>query len=189
MSAQKIPPGMASDPKDIFVCAVAFNHAAEVLLAAIEVRRASPPVPTSIPGIIPVIVNITFSIELYFKCIVALETGNHPWGHDLAKLFNDISASRQARIETLYAEAFNECPELVEDRNQAANKADFDLRPVLQQASRAFEEWRYRFENPAITSYPTFPVRYAAHKAVLELKPEWIDVVNDLGLPPKMSPH
>lgn len=89
----------------------------------------------SIPGPIgPGIVCMSFAVELWFKALGCLSnpSGDVPTGHDLAALFNALSPDIQdaliARCEQPRAYFFK----------------------VLQEDAKAFEVWRYAYEQEAI---------------------------------------
>ena len=87
------------------------------------------------PGPIgPGIVCMTFSVELWLKALgcMSYPTGDVPTGHDLFVLFNGLSKEIQ---DALVAR----CGQPREN-----------LLQVLREDARAFETWRYTFEQQAL---------------------------------------
>lgn len=89
----------------------------------------------STPGPIgPGIVCMTFAVELWLKALGCLSrpTGDVPTGHDLFALFNGLSKDIQ---DALIA--------------RCGQPRGYFLE-VLQEDARAFEVWRYSFEQEAL---------------------------------------
>ena len=80
----------------------------------------------------PFAVNISFSCELYLKAIMIHKSPTNQFckGHDLKKLFEDLNNCEQNVIETIYKKRCNE-----------------PLRELLEKNSKAFEQWRYAFQD------------------------------------------
>lgn len=88
----------------------------------------------SIPGPIgPGIVCMTFAVELWLKALGCLSnpSGDVPTGHDLIALFNELSKDIQ---DALIA--------------RCGQPREYFLH-VLQEDARAFEVWRYAYEQEA----------------------------------------
>jgi HEPN domain-containing protein len=92
----------------------------------------------------PYVVLSAFSVELYLKGLLGIETDHLYHGHDLRALFQLLSKPRQRLIETRYREW----------RKTAPDKS-LPIGQTLRLSATAFEEWRYEFETDE-------PLRYAA---------------------------
>jgi hypothetical protein len=47
------------------------------------------------------------TIELFFKCLVRIETGAVPWGHNLKQLYDALSPATRARIQQTWDTIFS----------------------------------------------------------------------------------
>lgn len=134
-----------------------------------------------VPTLIPHIVLYAFAIELYFKCIITIESGD-PWGHSLLELFNQLSTSSKDRIGVLYQS------NLDSDDNIAGIKSiapdyKFGLIDCITESSDTFVKWRYHYEDQTIRAVHagTPHARIAARGLILELKAEWEPLARSMG--------
>ena len=87
------------DPSNIFVVADQFRNASKVLNLALAgvVTMAAEKVPFDVQ--MPMATCSAFALELYLKCLIAMETGKKPPGiHELDKLFRKLHLDTQAKI-------------------------------------------------------------------------------------------
>lgn len=82
--------------------------------------------------IYPVVVNLAFSCELYFKALMIWRNsdGGFHKGHSLVDLFNELSDTDRNGIKGLYI------PEL----------SGWGFDDAIEEFDRSFERWRYAFE-------------------------------------------
>jgi hypothetical protein len=176
--------GHTKKPESLFIHAsqCAFSTLYLAKYTSDTLSAAPPGVPVSVPTNMPSIVLSALSLELYLKCLVAIERGgDYPYDHEIVNLFNLVSTPRQKRIKDLFDEEFNRNPIMVYMREQVANKngstldkKDLTLKGLLEGANNAFIEWRYAFEGVTrMSGVSTQPVRDAVARTILEIKPEW----------------
>lgn len=115
------------------------------------------------------------AIELYYKCLIRLETGEAAIGHDLVKLFNKIpQASRRAirqRFRVL-AEAYARNPLNKEFSCYMGHDPLFDFDKTLQECRRAFILWRYPHEETPCPMIGHGELIGSARWQIMELMPE-----------------
>lgn len=181
-TAGRTPP----DPERMFKHAAVFEFVALFLSDySIKKLNAAPPgVGVAIPDAAR-IVNSALSLELYLKCLLSIEKGDYDFEHELVKLFNAISPARQLRIKELFVEEFNRIPHLVYLRQVATDKKEYEFDRILERANHAFVEWRYAFEGlESGVQYNGQPVRNAVRRVILEIKPDWIKILESLDTRP-----
>jgi HEPN domain-containing protein len=122
----------------------------------------------------PMVICASFSLELYLKCLIQIESGTSEKGHDLEKLFFKLSPESQKMIRTSY-----EPHKAREDAMFAAivgvpvPRTDFDF--VLHASAKAFEHFRYAFEGIVESGegWMASPICECARERILELQPDW----------------
>jgi len=145
------------DPKSIFSSAESFYLGAKIILKSAEKQMMDPQSTTFQLPILPYITNMSFSLELYLKCLLEIENVNKPRTHDIAVLYSNLSNNIKSRVS-------NNVPRYRE------------LEDSLEEISNAFEEWRYSYEkeklgidtgkiNKAITIF---------RDLIIEIHPEWV---------------
>lgn len=95
----------------------------------------------------PFIVNSSFAIELYLKCIYMIENGKEPNRvHKLDLLYKKLSRESKDSIAAIFM--------LVNERSGSYHALkdkvpgfDWSIEGVLASASQAFVNWRYSFEG------------------------------------------
>lgn len=116
----------------------------------------------SIPGPIgPGIVCMTFAVELWLKALGCLSnpSGDVPTGHDLVALFNGLSKDIQ---DALIA--------------RCGQPREYFLQ-VLQEDARAFEVWRYAFEQEALQASSHGEIVMTVHLLLTDTLPTACDQV------------
>lgn len=96
----------------------------------------------------PIIVLGALTTELFLKCLICIETGNTPHGHDLRKLFDKLSAATRTHIENLWDNgiAMSRSEEW-DDLERIGLKMPRDLPSALANGSDTFERIRYSYEG------------------------------------------
>jgi len=136
------------DAKSIFNSAESFYLGAKIILKSAEKQMIDPQSTTFQLPILPYITNMSFSLELYLKCLLEIENINRPRTHEIAILYNKLS-------------------------NNVPRYREFE--DSLEEISNAFEEWRYSYEkeelsididkiNKAITVF---------RDLIIKIHPEW----------------
>jgi hypothetical protein len=145
------------DPKSIFDSAESFYLGAKIILKSAEKQMMDPQSTTFQLPILPYITNMSFSLELYLKCLLEIENINKPRTHEIAILYNKLSNNIKSKVS---------------DNVPQYRKFEDSLKEI----SNAFEEWRYSYEkeklnieigkiNKAITIF---------RDLIIKIHPEWV---------------
>jgi hypothetical protein len=165
------PPARAVDPLKIFEQAHGFYQALAIL-CNIE------PEDTQLAVTIgePVMVVGAFTIELFLKCLISLETGTLPTRvHHLKELFDKLTPATQIRIEAEWQKiAAHRSAEWDGFENSLGIEIARDLPSALAAGADAFQRIRYSYEggNESLQFYLQDLPR-ALGRVILEAKPEW----------------
>src|SRR4051794_17027161 len=105
---------LAPQEERMFRAAASFEHSSQVLIESVARTQAiaiamrgheitSCTIGQEPPGLIPMVVCISFSAELYLKCLIQIETGSAaPRIHTLSKLFEMLSPLSKERSKRYY---------------------------------------------------------------------------------------
>jgi hypothetical protein len=164
-------------PSSIFVVAEQFRHASKVLnlTSAGVLTWHRERVPFDLQT--PMVTCSAFALELYLKCLIAMETAEKPPEiHELDKLFKRLDQSTQAEIRRHFdatgASTTAFIKEAFEQHGMAAPAIDFDY--VLQASRRAFPLARYIYEGmPGEQGWVAEMILEGARAAILERFPRW----------------
>jgi hypothetical protein len=156
---------MSVDPKSVFLSAEVFRHGSQVLAAGLPNTMA------------PMVVCTAFSMELYLKCLITIEGGDHKNEHNLERLFRKTSAGSQDAIRKNY-----EKKRAIQDAQFAAAKvparpkSDFDH--VLLASADAFVDFRYIYEGGIGQGegWLAGPISECVRDRIIELHPEWANL-------------
>ncbi len=166
----------AYDPKRIFRIAEWFHLARTILMQSVSTVRGV---------FVPAVVLNAFSLELYLKCLIAVETGkNPPSGHNLRWLFNKLSNNTQDKIKHYFdnPSESNEIklretlknPQPPIPKKLAISPYNFDV--VLDLSAKAFERLRYVFERGEFDNNANWHADYiviCTRRVILEMYPDW----------------
>ncbi len=100
--------------------------------------------------ITPYVVNGAFSLELYLKILLFLETGTSARGHKLKKLYDQLTEDSKDYLTDrvkgfIDYSKFHRDLEAVIVRNSKV-AFSWDIESLIEQSSEAFGKWRYAFE-------------------------------------------
>jgi hypothetical protein len=115
-----------------------------------------------------------FTSELMLKCLICIERGSPPRGHDLLALFNELSAPTRRRVEAMWTEYVQRYPDQAGAFKQFGVTIEPELTSALAAGRKAFELIRYWHENPDeeyvfyLGALPNMLFRVA-----FELRPDW----------------
>jgi HEPN domain-containing protein len=163
---------MPHDPGDIFVVAEQFRNASKLLNLG----------QTSFPFDVRMAMMscAAFALELYLKCLIAMETGKVPPAiHDLQKLFDHLHASTQMKIRRYFDDNSSVVKAFVEAQfakhGVKAPNIDFDY--VLAASRDAFPLARYIYERglPAEKGWIADVILEGARRTILDRFPDWRD--------------
>jgi hypothetical protein len=123
----------------------------------------------------PSMVMGAFTIELFFKCLICLETGEVPHCHDLRELYDKLSLSTQSRImegwDKIAAHRASEWDNFEKDAGLTIAR---DLPSALTAGSKAFEQIRYGYEQfDGELQYYLQDLPNLLGYILLQMKPEW----------------
>ena len=101
----------------------------------------------------PAIVCFAFSVEMYLKLLSVLATGNHAKGHELHKLFTNLSDNIKQKLNHSYVNS--------------------NFENDILSVSNSFVEWRYAQEHEALNINPQLLIDLATacHIVARQLKP------------------
>jgi hypothetical protein len=117
--------------------------------------------------------------ELFFKCIICIETGKVPRIHDLRELFDKLSPQTQSRIVEVWDHSI--VPYRASDWDEMERAINItiarDLPTALTAGSEAFEKIRYSYEGDTeeLQYYLQDLPKLLGH-IILQMKPEWRDL-------------
>jgi hypothetical protein len=129
--------------------------------------------------LMPPVVLHAFSLELFLKCLILLDSGNIPQSHNSLQLFNALGAVNQARLVKNYKDHLKTDPTIAA-AIKAGKQSDYEIANVLTVTGDAFVRFRYIFELPAKPSpagekfggASTFVIR-ATRDLIIQLQPSW----------------
>jgi hypothetical protein len=156
--------GQSFDVPLAFQSAEAFDEVARVLhRAAMQGHKYILPV--------AIVMNASFALETYLKCLVALESRQFLRGHDTWKLFRKLKSDTQVRLRAFHDNYIKGKPEF-----EAAKKKGIkvDLDSLLKRGRNAFVDFRYAYETmPAGRDWGVGGLNQALQGEILKLHPEW----------------
>jgi hypothetical protein len=160
-------------PVDIFMQAEGVLDACGILSA--DRVRDNPQIMASIGY--SIIILSAFASELYFKCLICIETNHVPRGHHLRHLFDQQTPAVQAKIEQLWDDLIvpmhNDQWTQIEAVSGSEKKISRDLRGALADGNQTFEKIRYIYEGPTGVTFFLGDLPNILRHVILELKPDW----------------
>jgi hypothetical protein len=121
----------------------------------------------------PQMVLSAFAIELYFKCLLCIETGSAPQTHNRKALFRELGPKTKARIEHLWSVHAVNLEELWAMMEKTTGKPiPRDFSSLLDLSGRAFSEIRYVHEDPT-GSFLVGDLPPVLRIVILERQPLW----------------
>ena len=167
--------GDTINPETAFVVALGFERSAKLLSEFAWKTITSSAGPCATPTFAPGLTNLALSLEIYLKCLLALErNGRRFGGHLLYKeLYRHVRSDNQALISKYYEEyedGRSGSAAVLRQLYKAPTFAD-----TLLEAQNAFVAWRYSYEEETIKVLPKgFDSCVAAvRRVILEQKPQW----------------
>jgi HEPN domain-containing protein len=161
------------DPSKIFVQAHRFFRATKMLY---EKAKDDPLGPDEL--VLPAATLSAFTCELFLKCLICIESGDVPRGHNLQALFEKLSVSTKARVEEMWDEyAKHMAPSWDQGELDMGLKIARDLPSAISAGSRAFELIRYRHEDhPDDFQYNLDVLPHMLGCIAFELRPDWKEI-------------
>jgi hypothetical protein len=138
----------------------------------------------------PLIVLDALTCELFLKCLICIETGSTPRGHDLKQLFDQISEATRTRIQNVWDD------EIAVRKRQSWEKLERlglkiarDLPSALAKGTKSFELYRYSYEgNTQDLHYYLEDLPALLEQLILEIKPEF-EAFRRARLPSQKTPY
>ena len=90
-------------------------------------------------------VNGALAVELYLKCLLAIECNQVPETHDLQKLYLQLSRESRAKLRKRHDKLAKDNPVLSDFRKSYGIKTD--LESLLEDGKDVFTQFRYLFEG------------------------------------------
>jgi len=170
------------EPQHIFVVAKQYENARERLIL---VQDHGPQADVRMPTI----TCAAFALELYLKCLLALDARDVPQTHNLRCLFDGLSEATQAEIRERVEPRLPEARRYVGEAYAKSGLApppplvDFDF--LLDSSEDAFPLVRYIYERglPAGKGWIADPILEAARTTILARHPAWSEAVQAKPIP------
>jgi hypothetical protein len=115
------------------------------------------------------------TIELFFKCLIFIETGTAPRGHRFKELFDQLSSSTQARIQDTWDNwiVVHRTTEWNRLENALGITIARDLPSALEAGSDAFQKIRYSYEGGTENlKYYLQDLPQLLRRVIVEMRPE-----------------
>jgi hypothetical protein len=175
------------NPQSAFQAATDYEYTACMLLnetrARIEGETANGAANFHTPAGFPAVVIYALAVEVYFKCLIRLETGANPkFEHRLRELFDDLFTDTQKRIRDEYDRIWATDPGLqvmAKHNHPALPPGFFKFDQTLDNASEMFSRFRYYYEPQQKISNPEI-IGIATRTIILQDHPEWTPAVKCL---------
>jgi hypothetical protein len=173
------------DAEVFFRYAESFNQAVELL--APQFKRIGQPLTDGIvepktqfhvsivADAVPFATADAFALELYMKCLYAMDHSECIRGHDVKQIYRGLKANTKRRLRNNYNAEVSKT-RLLSTMDARNRKTMTSFTSYLNLSRRMFEEIRYLFERAAIkkSRLAYWPLlRFAARKSVLDIMPEW----------------
>jgi hypothetical protein len=158
------------EPASIFSSAKSFHQAQNVLLEEAFKRGNTWAI------VVPAVVNGSFALELYFKCLIAIDQGFHERSeHNFKKLFAMFSAETSTKVREAFDAARKSPLEEMAEQSPEFAKYDHSLEGVLDASQDAFVKLRYIFEGRFKhgEGFRASRLINALLTVIEQLKPEW----------------
>jgi hypothetical protein len=131
----------------------------------------------SVPRLfIPHIVNGTFALEVYLKCLYFIEKSESIHGHHLKKIYDQLTPETKRQVKIAYEKTIADSGEakiITEFMRQKKVDMDWRLEKVLEDMSEAFIRYRYAFEFARFKPFLGYVELVTALRSrILELRPE-----------------
>lgn len=128
----------------------------------------------------PYITVSSFSIELFLKCLYALEKGKKAKNiHKLYQLYDALSDDSKIIIKMLYEMYAEKDPSLIVLKSKVPEMKT-DLEDILKDMSNAFVNWRYSYEGNLTSFQGSGPIINAIIGRISMLQPDWFEKKEDL---------
>ncbi len=133
----------------------------------------------------PNIVLSALTSELFFKCLICIETRLTPQGHHLDFLFHQLRPETSSEITHLWETHIVPLREpqwkVMESSLSKGSKFCRDLPGALKAGSRTFERMRYQYEPASqIGAFNLGDLPRILRRIILQKKPKWTNLALDV---------
>jgi hypothetical protein len=150
-----------------------FQHADGFFRALNQLHQTSNP--QAIDQIIlPAIVLSAFASELFFKCLLCIETGKTAQIHLLLDLFKKLTPDTKKTIEKYWDLVVSERKDVLDRLDQSRGRTPRDLKSNLTAGSDGFRLVRYIYEGnqpPFFFGLSDLPI--VLRNTIVEMRPDW----------------
>ena len=168
-------PALTGTRREQFILSSADAFKRASLLALESVRRAATKEEKFHLGLV-YRVNGAFAVELYLKCLLAVECSQIPATHNLKDLFYQLSRESQARIKRDHDNRIQGNSMLADFRHKLGIQTD--LNSLLEDGQDVFKQFRYMFEGIRDRTKPIGfalePLGELVRNRILHLRPKWL---------------
>jgi HEPN domain-containing protein len=181
----------ACDPEKLFLQATAFQEAKDVLSKRMTTAQGG------VVLMAPTCVLSAFASELLLKCLICLERGYAPEGHDLLVLFNMLATQTRDRLKEMWANHTQTYRDKVEEAERLTGiKFETDLTLALKAGRNTFNLLRYMHEgHKEEYAFYLGALPHMLGRVAFELRPEWArrakkeweELQPRMEMPPKSS--
>jgi hypothetical protein len=161
-------------PERIFLHAASFREAQRVLVNSVRsdtVEAHALAMPSAVIS--------AFTSELLIKCLVCIETGHTPQGHNLLTLFRLLSSKTQKHVEELWDNYALAHQGRWIEFERVVGPLPRDLHSALAAGSKTFELARYVYEEREEFMFYVGALPDMLVRVVFELKPDWLKTAED----------
>jgi hypothetical protein len=162
-----------NEPRQIFLQAEQFHNARNLLGRFVTHYDR----PVSFPSL----VCSAFALELYLKCLIAINGNGIPTTHNLRTLFKRLTMGCQENIRSYFA---TKTPEMTKYFAEVNRQAGYPIMPLtpdfdaqLRASADAFQNMRYVYERREATDQPrgyfAYFIEDGARHTILQIRPEW----------------
>jgi hypothetical protein len=170
------PPKPGLDPLKIFLHAGSFHKRYDLLSKSVMPSEEGAVPDEQLVGLIahPAMVLSVFASELYIKCLLCMEGGSVPNGHNLKKLFEGLQIATRRELDDLWdADIRHPSKQGVLERIRAKTPdMKTDLRYAIDVGANAFIELRYFYESEN-TFFMLSHLPFLLRTVILRRCPSW----------------
>jgi len=176
-------PKSGLDPVKIYKHASAFHKSYDLLTKAVIPANGALSEEQLVGTIAhPAMVLSIFASELYLKCLLCVESGSVPEGHNLKKLFSGLQLATRRELDDLWdADIRHPDKQDAIERLRSmplGQEIRLDLRYALDVGANSFTELRYFYETErAYVLISHFP--FLLRNVILKRSPSWGAIVPD----------
>ncbi len=176
----------AEIPYTVFSMAEAFSASVNAIMqASNESANVAKGVDREHLLTVPTIVNESFAVELYFKCLHSIDdvSRNAPRGHDLHKLYTGLGTTRQSSVRSRFEKVRASNRVTAARASRMSRPALPTIEETLKESSRAFEQFRYVWEGEnRIRGFDLMNVRAALRSEIIAARPDFKPLVELMAM-------